>query len=179
MQERFEMMEKAIAQMAEEKKYATLRDILLTMNPADIAAIFTSIEEARLPLLFRLLPKELAAETFVEMETDAQELLIRGFSYNALKEIVDELYADDAASSLGSRRNSRGIWRSSRSRNSSAMSLGFMVTRMSRRVAYFLSSSILISAFSKISNFSAMVFLLFYKIEGNTPIFRDGSFPRK
>ena len=97
MQERFEMMEKAIAQMAEEKKYATLRDILLTMNPADIAAIFTSIEEARLPLLFRLLPKELAAETFVEMEPEEQELLIRTFSDSELKEVVDELYADDAA----------------------------------------------------------------------------------
>ena len=97
MQERFEMMEKAITQMAEEKKYATLRDILLTINPADIAAIFTSIEEARLPLLFRLLPKELAAETFVEMEPEEQELLIRTFSDNELKEVVDELYADDAA----------------------------------------------------------------------------------
>ena len=97
MQERFEIMEKAIEQMASEKKYATLRDILVTMNPADIAAIFTSLEEAYLPLLFRLLPKELAAETFVEMEPEEQELLIRTFSDNELKEVVDELYADDAA----------------------------------------------------------------------------------
>ena len=43
------------------------------------------------------MPKELAAETFVEMESEAQELLIRGFSDNELKEIIDELYADDAA----------------------------------------------------------------------------------
>ena len=83
--------------MLEEKKYATLRDILVTMNPADIAAIFTGIEEQKLPLLFRLLPKELAAETFVEMEPDEQELLIRSFSDNELKQIVDELYVDDAA----------------------------------------------------------------------------------
>ena len=47
--------------------------------------------------MFRLLPKELAAETFVEMEPDAQELLIRGFSDNELKEVLDELYVDDAA----------------------------------------------------------------------------------
>ena len=52
--------------------------------------------EARLPLLFRLLPKELAAETFVEMEPEAQELLIRGFSDSELKEVIDELYVDDA-----------------------------------------------------------------------------------
>jgi len=95
--ERFEIMEKALIQMLTDKKYATLRDILVTMNPNDIAAIFSDLEENQIPLLFRLLPKELAAETFVEMESDAQELLIRGFSDNELKEIVDELYADDAA----------------------------------------------------------------------------------
>ena len=97
MLERFEIVEKAIEAMLEEKKYATLRDILVTMNPADIAAIFASVEESRLPVLFRLLPKELAAETFVEMEPEAQELLIRTFSDNELKEVVDELYVDDAA----------------------------------------------------------------------------------
>jgi len=95
--ERFEIMEKAMIRMLEDKKYATLRDILSTMNPSDIAGIFDALEDHKIPLLFRLLPKELAAETFVEMETDAQELLIRGFSDNELKEILDELYADDAA----------------------------------------------------------------------------------
>ncbi|MBO5953079.1 MAG: magnesium transporter [Oscillospiraceae bacterium] len=83
--------------MLEEKKYATLRDILITMNPSDVAAMFDGLEEKQIPLLFRLLPKEQAAETFVEMEPEAQELLIRGFSDNELKEVVDELYVDDAA----------------------------------------------------------------------------------
>ena len=97
MAERFEILEKTLIKMLEDKKYATLRDILVTMNPNDIAGLFLDLEETQIPLLFRLLPKELAAETFVEMETDAQELLIRGFSDNELKEIIDELYADDAA----------------------------------------------------------------------------------
>ena len=97
MAERFEILEKALISMLEEKKYATLRDILITMNPVDIAAMFTGLEEQKLPLLFRLLPKELAAETFVEMDPDEQELLIRSFSDNELKEVLDELYADDAA----------------------------------------------------------------------------------
>ena len=78
------------------KKYSTIKDILVTMNPADVAAVFEDIEEDRLPLLFRLLPKEQAAETFVEMEPDLQELLIRGFSDSELREVVDELYVDDA-----------------------------------------------------------------------------------
>ena len=97
MAERFEIVEKALLAMLEEKKYATLRDILVTMNPIDIAGIFDGLEERQIPLLFRLLPKELAAETFVEMEPEAQELLIRGFSDNELKEVLDELYVDDAA----------------------------------------------------------------------------------
>ena len=97
MAERFEIVEKALLAMLEGKKYATLRDILVTMNPSDVAGIFRGLEEKQIPLLFRLLPKELAAETFVEMEPDDQELLIQGFSDNELKEVLDELYVDDAA----------------------------------------------------------------------------------
>ena len=96
MAERFEIVQKALLKMLEEKKYATLRDILVTMNPSDVAGLFVDLEDKQIPLMFRLLPKEQAAETFVEMEPEAQELLIRGFSDNELKEILDELYADDA-----------------------------------------------------------------------------------
>ena len=90
-------IEATLSALIEGKKYATLRDILITMNPADVAAVFEDMDEAALPRLFRLLPKELAAETFVEMEPEEQELLIRGFSDTELKEVVDELYVDDAA----------------------------------------------------------------------------------
>lgn len=89
-------VESTLTALLSEKKYATIRDILITMNPSDIASIFDELEEERLPLLFRLLPKELAAETFVEMEPDAQEMLIRGFSDSELREVLDELYVDDA-----------------------------------------------------------------------------------
>ena len=90
------IMENTLRKLLAEKKYATLREILITMNPADVAAIFNEMEEDRLPLLYRLLPKELAADTFVEMDQDAQELLIRGFSDSELKEVLDELFVDDA-----------------------------------------------------------------------------------
>ena len=89
-------VESTLDALLSEKKYATIRDILSTMNPADIASVFDEMEEERLPLLFRLLPKELAAEAFVEMEPEAQELLIRGFSDSELREVLDELYVDDA-----------------------------------------------------------------------------------
>ena len=85
-----------LAALVEGKKYTTLRDILVTMNAVDVAAIFEDMPQDKLPLLFRLLPKELAAETFVELAPEPQELLIQGFSDNELKDVVDELYVDDA-----------------------------------------------------------------------------------
>ena len=97
MAERFEIVQKAMQAFLDDKKYTTLRDMLVTMNPSDIAGIFDTLEEHRIPVMYRLLPKELAAEVFVEMEPDAQELLIKGFSDNELKEVLDELYVDDAA----------------------------------------------------------------------------------
>ncbi len=96
MAERNATLETTIEALTEQKKYPALRDILVTMNPADIAILFDGLEEHTLPLLFRLLPKDMAAETFVEMDPDSQELLIRGFSDSELKEVVDELYVDDA-----------------------------------------------------------------------------------
>ena len=90
-------VEKTIRKLLEEKKYQTLKDVLVTLEPADISAVFEELDEERTPLLFRLLPKELAAETFAELEPEWQELLIRGFSDTELREIVNELYVDDAA----------------------------------------------------------------------------------
>ena len=70
-------LEKTIEALLNGKKYATLRDILMTTNEADIAAIFSELPEENIPLLFRLLPKDMAADTFALMDADQQELLIR------------------------------------------------------------------------------------------------------
>ena len=90
-------VERTILALLDEKKYQTLKDILTTLNPADIAAVFEELDEERMPLLFRLLPKETAAETFAELEPQWQEILIRAFSDTELREVVNELYVDDAA----------------------------------------------------------------------------------
>ena len=89
-------VENTLQTLLTEKKYSTIRDILVTMNPADIAAVFAGVEPDKLPLLFRLLPKELAAESFVEMESEEQETLIKGISDSELRQVMDELYVDDA-----------------------------------------------------------------------------------
>ena len=67
-------LEPTVISLYENRKYNTLKDILVTLNPADISFLLEKLPEHALPLLFRLLPKEVAAETFVEMESDFQEI---------------------------------------------------------------------------------------------------------
>ena len=92
---RDELLER-IEDLLKRKQYTALRDLLADLEPADIASLFEDLDEDSIPLLFRLLPKEPAAEVFVELDPDAQEMLIRGFSNTELKEVLDELYLDDA-----------------------------------------------------------------------------------
>lgn len=88
-------MQKEIIELIENKKYNQLRRLLSEMNPADIAAVLQEIEKKELPVVFRILPKELAAEAFVEIESDMQQLLIESFSDAELKDVMDELFMDD------------------------------------------------------------------------------------
>ena len=83
MTERFELVEKALIKMLEEKKFATLRDILVTINPADIAAMFDSLEDDRIPILFRLLPKETAAHISTTPTIPLAEYVF--FKYNTCR----------------------------------------------------------------------------------------------
>ena len=89
------MTEKALALLTE-KKFSQLKQLLSTMNPVDLAGILEEMPQDSLPLVYRLLPKELAAEAFAEMDNDLQEILIQAFSDKELQEVLDELYLDDA-----------------------------------------------------------------------------------
>lgn len=93
--ERVELVKK-IEDLVTRKRYTELRGLLDTLEAADIALLLEDLGEELMPLVFRLLPKEPAAEVFVELEADEQELLIRGFSNTELREVLDELYLDDA-----------------------------------------------------------------------------------
>ena len=95
-QEELDQYLENIEALIKNKQYARLRDLFLPMEPADIALLLEEAGEEEMPLLYRLLPKELAAEVFVELESDSQEMLINGFSNTELKEVLDELYLDDA-----------------------------------------------------------------------------------
>lgn len=89
-------MKDAILTLLEQKQYRQLREKLAEENPADLAPLLEELGETARAVVFRLLSKDMAAETFVELESDTQTALIRSFSDAELKEIVDELYVDDA-----------------------------------------------------------------------------------
>ncbi len=88
-------MEKQILTLIEEKKFQNLRQLLVDMEPADIALILEEAEEKDLPIVFRILPKELAAELFSYLESDMQQFLIEKLSDTELKQVFDELFMDD------------------------------------------------------------------------------------
>ena len=88
-------MEKQILALIEEKKFQKLRQLLVEMNPADIALILEEADENDLPVVFRILPKELAAELFSYMESDMQHFLVEKLSDTELKAVFDELFMDD------------------------------------------------------------------------------------
>lgn len=84
-----------IEEMLHTKRFRELKAVFSAMEPADTALLFGELPDELLPLLYRLLPKDMAAEVFVEMDNDEQELLISAFSDRELKEVLDEMYLDD------------------------------------------------------------------------------------
>lgn len=92
-----EMLE-CINILLENRNISELKRSLNEVNPVDIARLLEEIEDERQrTFLFRMLTKENAAETFVEFDGDTQENLIRAFSDTELREVLDEIYIDDAA----------------------------------------------------------------------------------
>ena len=85
-----------IIELITTKQYRKLKGILADMEPIDIAQLFDDLPDHYMPILYRLLSKECAADVFVELDSDTQEMLIKGFSDTELKDVLDELYLDDA-----------------------------------------------------------------------------------
>jgi len=81
--------------LMDEKDYRGLRSLLSELPPQDIAVLLLEMPADCLPLLFRILPKELAAECFVELDADAQEILLNSFSDSELTAVFENLFVDD------------------------------------------------------------------------------------
>lgn len=94
-----EDMELSIKEQAldyiENRQYTLLKNYLSGLNPADVAAVMEEVDDRDIPLIFRILPKDEAAETFSYMESDTQRKLIESFSDKELREVLDDLYLDD------------------------------------------------------------------------------------
>ena len=84
-----------VEKLLEKHDYYSIKILFRDMEPADIAAVLEEFPD-RIGVLFRVLPKDLAAETFVEMSSDYQKLLLSSFTDNEMKEVINELYIDDA-----------------------------------------------------------------------------------
>ena len=85
-----------LANLDDAKKYQRLRDVMETLPAPDLAAVFEDLPEEKLPVLFRLCPKDLAADVFAELTPATQQQLIDGLTDTELKAVVDELFVDDA-----------------------------------------------------------------------------------
>ena len=88
------MLEKT-RELIEQKKYNDLKAMLSELQAPDVADLLDELEHKEILLVFRLLPKELAAETFVHLKSDSQEMLIKNFSDSELKIVFSDLYMDD------------------------------------------------------------------------------------
>ncbi|MBO5457771.1 MAG: magnesium transporter [Clostridia bacterium] len=90
-----------IMMLLKERNYPVLKPLLASMNAIDLAEVFEETEsDTDLLILFRLLPKDLAAETFVEMDTDVAARLIGKLNDRELKAVLDELFLDDTVDLL-------------------------------------------------------------------------------
>ena len=93
--EELELTKKAV-ELLNDRNLKDLKELLAEQNPADISNIFEEVPRTDVILLFRLLPKELAADTFAHLDSDEQELIIKGFSDKEIEAIMEDLFIDDA-----------------------------------------------------------------------------------
>ena len=85
-----------LAHLDDAKKYQSLRDVMETLPAPDLAAVFEDLPPEKMPVLFRLCPKDLAAEVFAELPPDTQSALIQGLTDKELKVVIEALFVDDA-----------------------------------------------------------------------------------
>ena len=89
-----------IKELLATRQYTSLRQKLADMNEADVAALLEQLEEDDMLKVFRILPKDLAADVFSYMEVEHQQLIITSLSERDAASIIDNLMADDATDLL-------------------------------------------------------------------------------
>lgn len=95
MEEKITEIIETLVELLEQKKFSQLKSILNEMMPADLALLFEELDKKDTVIVFRLLSKELSAETFAYLDTDRQQMLIEAISDKELHEVLDQLFLDD------------------------------------------------------------------------------------
>jgi magnesium transporter len=91
------MEREAIIDLANAGKYTDARNALLSLAPADIAEIIEEIKDDTVKIrLFRILPKDIAAEIFADLHPDTEEEFISKFSNIEISNIITDSFMDDA-----------------------------------------------------------------------------------
>ena len=98
MEERNEL--EVVQELLETKQYTKLRQLLAEMNDADIAACMDELDEPEMLKVFRILPKDLAADVFSYLEVENQQMIITSMTDKEAAHIIDTLMADDAVDLL-------------------------------------------------------------------------------
>lgn len=97
MSEELEIVFEKMLAFFEERKFSALREVLSEMEPQDIANFMEeNLDDKEQIVFFRILPKELASDVFVETESDTQESLIRAFTDKEIKAVISDMFLDDA-----------------------------------------------------------------------------------
>ena len=89
-----------LQELLESRKYTLLRQTISEMNTTDIAAAMSEMEDEDSLKMFRILPKDMAADVFADLELDNQQYIIRSLSDREASNIIDNLMADDATDLL-------------------------------------------------------------------------------
>ena len=89
-----------IKELLATRQYTTLRQKLAEMNEADVAVLLEQLEEDEMLKVFRILPKDLAADVFSYMEVENQQMIITSLSERDAAGIINNLMADDATDLL-------------------------------------------------------------------------------
>ncbi len=84
-----------IETLIREKKYSELKGKIAALEAVDIASVFGEIDESYINIFYRILPKEYAAEVFVETDAELQQKIIQSFTDRELSEVLQDMYLDD------------------------------------------------------------------------------------
>lgn len=88
-------MKEKILKLIDENKYIQARNEIVKMNAVDAAGLFDEIDQRKLLIIFRILPKDIAADVFTHMDSDLQKYVIDSITDEETVDVLENLFLDD------------------------------------------------------------------------------------